>query len=270
MFGCSPHAAMGRRCPHRDADTSRSSFAEAPGVAVAVGVAVEVAVGVAVAVGVRGCGRGCSVSGSPSRALGLGFSVSSSRFPVLGLELSVSGSRSRALGSRSRSPSLARGEDRARLDSVGPAFARTSRASADRRFVGLASSEIGAVTTPARLGHDRPNQASGYAPSTPQASRLRRRRRVLHAVKAAHIRDTKLRDEALRAAKGACLNCAEGAGRVSRADKARVFAIARGEVVEAVAAVEIAAHAGDTTQEAAERCVVIGNRVVALLTGFIR
>jgi four helix bundle protein len=90
---------------------------------------------------------------------------------------------------------------------------------------------------------------------------------LLHAVKAAHIRDAKLRDEALRAAKGACLNCAEGAGRVSRADKARVFAIARGE---AVAAVELAAHAGDTTQEAADQCVAIGHRVVALLTGFIR
>ena len=93
---------------------------------------------------------------------------------------------------------------------------------------------------------------------------------LLLAVKAANISDSKLRDEALRAAKGTCLNCAEGAGRVSRADKARVFAIARGEAVEAVAAVEIAAHAGDTTQEAAERCVVLGNRVVALLTGFIR
>src|SRR5882757_9663476 len=73
---------------------------------------------------------------------------------------------------------------------------------------------------------------------------------LLLAVKAANIRDAKLRDEAVRAAKGTCLNCAEGAGRVSRADKARVFAIARGE--------------------AAERCVVIGNRVVALLTGLIR
>ncbi len=93
---------------------------------------------------------------------------------------------------------------------------------------------------------------------------------LLVAVKAANIRDAKLRDEALRAAKGACLNCAEGAGRVSRADKARVFAIARGEVVEAVAAVEIAAHAGDTTFDAAHRCIVFGNRVVALLTGFIR
>jgi len=93
---------------------------------------------------------------------------------------------------------------------------------------------------------------------------------LLVAVKAANVRDAKLRDEALRAAKGACLNCAEGAGRVSRADKARVFAIARGEAVEAVAAVEIAAHAGDTTHACAVECVRIGNRLVALLTGFIR
>jgi four helix bundle protein len=93
---------------------------------------------------------------------------------------------------------------------------------------------------------------------------------LLLAVKAAHIRDAKLRDEAVRAAKGACLNCAEGAGRVSRADKSRVFAIARGEAVEAIAAVEIAAHAGDTAHACAERCVVIGHRLVALLTGLIR
>ena len=93
---------------------------------------------------------------------------------------------------------------------------------------------------------------------------------LLVAVKAANVRDAKLRDEALRAAKGACLNCAEGAGRVSRADKARVLAIARGEAVEAVAAVEIAAHAGDTTHACAVECVRIGNRLVALLTGFIR
>ena len=52
---------------------------------------------------------------------------------------------------------------------------------------------------------------------------------LLLAVKAANISDRKLRDEALRAAKGACLNCAEGAGRASRADKARAFAIARAE-----------------------------------------
>ena len=93
---------------------------------------------------------------------------------------------------------------------------------------------------------------------------------LLVAVKGANVRDATLRDQALRAAKSACLNAAEGAGRVSRADKARVFAIARGEAVEAIAAVEIAAACGDTTTAAAEQCVQLGTHVVALLTGLIR
>ena len=93
---------------------------------------------------------------------------------------------------------------------------------------------------------------------------------LLLAVKAANIRDAKLRDEAMRSAKSTCLNAAEGAGRVTRADKARAFAIARGEAVEAVAAVEIAALSGDANEQAAARCVVIADRVVALLTGLIR
>ena len=38
---------------------------------------------------------------------------------------------------------------------------------------------------------------------------------LLQAVKAANIRDTNLRDQAMRAAKSTCLNCAEGAGRWS-------------------------------------------------------
>jgi four helix bundle protein len=93
---------------------------------------------------------------------------------------------------------------------------------------------------------------------------------LLLAVKAANIRDAKLRNEAVRAAKGPCLNCADGAGRASRADRARVFAIARGEAVEAVAAFEIAAHAGDTAPQHAARCALLGHRRVALLTGVIR
>src|SRR6266568_1417528 len=44
---------------------------------------------------------------------------------------------------------------------------------------------------------------------------------LLLAVRRASVRDAKLRDEALRSAKSACLNCAEGAGRVTRGDKAR-------------------------------------------------
>jgi four helix bundle protein len=94
--------------------------------------------------------------------------------------------------------------------------------------------------------------------------------RLLMAVRAANVRDTKLRDEAMRAAKSACLNTAEGAGRVSPADKARAFAIARGEAVEAVAAVEIAAITGDAKPAAAAECVAVANELVAMLTKLIR
>jgi four helix bundle protein len=93
---------------------------------------------------------------------------------------------------------------------------------------------------------------------------------LLLAVRAAHVRDAKLRDEATRSAKSTWLNIAEGAGRVTRGDKSRAFAIARGECVEAVAAIEIAALAGDADAAAAERCVALGDRLVALLTGLTR
>jgi four helix bundle protein len=67
----------------------------------------------------------------------------------------------------------------------------------------------------------------------------------LATVKAAQITDRKLKDEALRAAKSTCFNLADGAGRVTRADKGRAYAVARGETGEACAAVEIAVEAGD-------------------------
>jgi 23S rRNA-intervening sequence protein len=51
---------------------------------------------------------------------------------------------------------------------------------------------------------------------------------LLVAVFNSNIRDPKLRDQALRAAKSACLNVAEANGRDSEADRRRVFAIARG------------------------------------------
>jgi four helix bundle protein len=84
------------------------------------------------------------------------------------------------------------------------------------------------------------------------------------AVRACRIRDANLRDQALRASKSACLNTAEGAGRVSRADKARVFAIARAE------AVEIALVCGDCAEAPAVAVYRIANRLVALLTGLCR
>lgn len=93
---------------------------------------------------------------------------------------------------------------------------------------------------------------------------------LLLVVKAAEIRDSKLRDEALRAAKSAVLNIAEGAGRVSRADKARAFTIARGEGLEAFAALETAALVGDADHCHVERCLPVAQRLYALLTGLLR
>ena len=95
-------------------------------------------------------------------------------------------------------------------------------------------------------------------------------RSLLLAVLACRIRDAKLRDEAVRSAKSACLNCAEGAGRVTRADKARAFAIARAEAVEAAAAVEIALLCGDTSAEPAREVARVADRLVSLLTGLVR
>src|SRR5512140_879927 len=92
---------------------------------------------------------------------------------------------------------------------------------------------------------------------------------LLEAVRAAQIADAKLRDEALRAAKGTCLNIAEAAGRVTPADKARAYAIARGECEECVAAVEIAVAAGDAATESLSTVVACGNEVYLMLGGLI-
>jgi four helix bundle protein len=95
-------------------------------------------------------------------------------------------------------------------------------------------------------------------------------RDLVAAVHAAGIRDAHLRDQALRAAKSCALNTAEGAARVTRADKARAFAIARGEAVEAAAAVEIAALCGDAAEARAATVTALADRVVALLTPLAR
>ena len=95
-------------------------------------------------------------------------------------------------------------------------------------------------------------------------------RELLVAVVACHIRDPKLRDQALRAAQSVCLNCAEGAGRVTRADKARAFVVARGEALEAAAAVEIAALCGEVPAVRADEVARLADRVYALLTPLCR
>ena len=93
---------------------------------------------------------------------------------------------------------------------------------------------------------------------------------LLEAVRKAGIRDAHLRDQAMRAAKSAALNSAEGAGRVTRADKARAFTIARGEACEAAAAVEIAVAAGEADARWLEVVVEHTDRFVAMTTRLIR
>ena len=59
-------------------------------------------------------------------------------------------------------------------------------------------------------------------------------------------------------------------GIFRRADKARAFAIARAEAVEAAAAVEIAVLCGDAPEGAAGEVARVAHRLVALLTGLVR
>src|SRR5260370_38920789 len=91
---------------------------------------------------------------------------------------------------------------------------------------------------------------------------------LLVAVKNAAIGDSKLRDQALRAAKSVCLNIAEGTGRTG-ADQKRVFVIARGEASETVAALHIAGLCGDCDANCARLGAALGRRVYALLSGLI-
>ena len=94
-------------------------------------------------------------------------------------------------------------------------------------------------------------------------------RKLLEAVQHAGISDGRLRDQALRAATSVCLNIAEGAGRAGSADKARVYAIARGENSEAGAALDIALAARICQDGPARQGILRARAVHALLSGLI-
>jgi four helix bundle protein len=93
---------------------------------------------------------------------------------------------------------------------------------------------------------------------------------LLDLVRELGISDSKLRDQAMRAAQSACLNIAEAAGRFGGPDKARVFAIARGEACEVAAAIDIAARSRQCDKEPARVASAVARRLYALLTGLIR
>jgi four helix bundle protein len=93
---------------------------------------------------------------------------------------------------------------------------------------------------------------------------------LLELVRAARITDRVLCNQALKAAKSACANVAEGAGRVLTGDKARSYGIARAEALEAVALTEIAMHSGEARRELLGALLGKGNQVYALLSALIR
>ena len=95
-------------------------------------------------------------------------------------------------------------------------------------------------------------------------------RLFLECVTEASIADAKLRDQALRAARSTCHNISEAVGRGSPADKARVFAIARGELLEAASALDIAVAARLCSVEPAQRGAGFAREVYAMLTALMR
>jgi hypothetical protein len=60
-----------------------------------------------------------------------------------------------------------------------------------------------------------------------------------------------------------------GAGRVTRADTGRAYTVARGELVEAIAAVEIAAEMGGLRPGSLTRVLAIGGELCATLTKLV-
>jgi four helix bundle protein len=93
---------------------------------------------------------------------------------------------------------------------------------------------------------------------------------LLTAVRACALRDATLRDQALRAAKSACLNCAEGAARSLPGEKRRAFSVARAEGAEAAAAVEIALLSADAQAAAAAQVAALADRLYRMLTPLAR
>ena len=73
------------------------------------------------------------------------------------------------------------------------------------------------------------------------------------AVRDAQIRDADLRDQAMRSARSTVLNICEANGRVSMADRKRVFGIARGEATECVGALQLGVLTGECSPAAAAR-----------------
>jgi len=79
-----------------------------------------------------------------------------------------------------------------------------------------------------------------------------------------------LRDQLDRASVSICLNVAEGAGRISAAEKAHFFSIARGSATESGAALDLLLARGLVTVADYRRGRSLLIRIVSMLVGLMR
>ena len=75
-----------------------------------------------------------------------------------------------------------------------------------------------------------------------------------------------LREQLLRAADSVVLNLAEGAGRISRDDKARFYAIAQGSLIECAAVLDCLRNRGAITPATHAACRAHAVRLYRLLS----
>ena len=77
-------------------------------------------------------------------------------------------------------------------------------------------------------------------------------------------------DQLRRSAKSIARNIAEGAGRSSKADKAKHYAIARAEAVESACSLDVLKLEGTLSEAQYVRGMELIDRVIATLSGLIR
>lgn len=79
-----------------------------------------------------------------------------------------------------------------------------------------------------------------------------------------------LADQLSRSSVSTVTNIAEGANRLGTGEKRQKFSIARGEVGEAAACIELAAALGLVPQPESQAALVLAGRIAAMLTRLIQ
>ncbi len=93
---------------------------------------------------------------------------------------------------------------------------------------------------------------------------------LVRLVRSVQIGDADSRGQARKAAASAARNIGEAAGRPSGADKSRIFGIARGEVVEVAASIEVAYALGQCSEADMQAVCTMAGRVSAMLSRLIK